>query len=96
MAYRYITIDLGDKGTEVIPTRETLINKLQELKDSQIAITVDQDYNPDSKNPQSGKAVSEAIKNKANKGTKLADYGITDGICCRDTLLLKCGDSKSC
>lgn len=96
MANRYIRID-WDSGSADLPTRETLLNKLNEVFnniDVKITECIDQDYNSDSENAQSGKAVAKAISNKADKGTKLADYGIKDAVSDSDTLLLNCGNSQ--
>lgn len=51
--------------------------------------SIDQTYNPKSANAQSGKAVAEALRDKADKATTLAGYGITDGITSCDTSLLE-------
>lgn len=45
---------------------------------------VDQEFNPESKNAQSGTAVAEAISTKADKATTLKGYGITDGLTAND------------
>lgn len=45
---------------------------------------VDQEFNPESKNAQSGTAVAEAISTKADKATTLEGYGITDGLTAND------------
>lgn len=49
-------------------------------------MVVDQEYNPESKLPQSGVAIAGVIDNKADKATTLLGYGITDAYTKEDLL----------
>ncbi len=72
--------DKGDKGDQGEQGVQGEKGEKGDKGDAGESVTIDQTYDPESENAQSGKAVAEAVKNKADKATTLTGYGIVDGI----------------
>ena len=63
------------KNKPTILTEEDVVNLIGENGDGGFA-KIDQSYNPESENPQSGTAVKEAIETEVGKIDKYGNYGV--------------------